>query len=333
MSPDGLYPILASLNDPDNKLTNYEVLYNNGVLDVVQPASLQALVFYKDANNNGLIDPGEGGIAGVPIRLQGTNDLGQIIDVTTVTDIDGYVRFDWLRHGAYRLVETQHPTGYNQGINTVGTAGGQFGADEFFAINLGRGAQGMNYHFGERPTSVGNPLSHGMTAGIDFWNNNNGQALIKALNGGPNATQLGNWLASMFPNLYGANAGASNLAGKTNAEVAATYQQRFMVNGQKLDGQVMATALAVYVTTESLAGNVATVYGFRVTQAGTGTTTINVQDCGAAAGVADNTMLSIFDILRAADQQPTGGVLYNGNTALWNKANTLFSRINLLGSI
>ena len=37
--------------------------------------------------------------------------------------------------------------------------------------------------------------------------------------------QLGNWLATTFPNMYGA--GANNLAGKTNAEVAAFYTTLF----------------------------------------------------------------------------------------------------------
>ena len=46
-------------------------------------------------------------------------------------------------------------------------------------------------------------MQKGQTAGIGFWNNKNGQALIKALNGGPTSTQLGDWLAATFPHLLG----------------------------------------------------------------------------------------------------------------------------------
>ena len=36
-----------------------------------------------------------------------------------------------------------------------------------------------------------------------FWQNKNGQAIICSFDNGPNDTQLGNWLASNFPNLFG----------------------------------------------------------------------------------------------------------------------------------
>src|SRR5207253_289536 len=144
---------------------------------------------------------------------------------------------------------------YTQGINSVGTSGGTMSGDAFF-VQLGKGAAAMNYNFGERPPA-GSSLKAGQTAGIGFWNNKNGQALIKSLNGGTAATQLGNWLGSTLPNLYGAYASADNLSGKTNADVAAFFQHAFRNKGPKLDAQVLATALSVYVTNSTLAGNVA----------------------------------------------------------------------------
>ena len=183
------------------------------------------------------------------------------------------------------------------------------------------------------------PLKPGMTATIGFWHNKNGQALIKNLNGGPTATNLGNWLATNFPNLWGANAGANNLAGKTNAQVAAFYLTKFNVKGQKLDAQILAVAFASYVTNNTLAGTTAVKYGFRVDSLGTANATINVGSSGAAFGVANNTNLTVWQILKATDQLSAGGSgasqfdPYNGNQSLRNMANTIYTLINERGDI
>src|SRR5439155_21120273 len=117
----------------------------------------------------------------------------------------------------------------------------------------------------------------------------NGQNLILALNGGATATQLGHWLAVTFPTMYGA------LAGKTNASVAAFYKTLFARTSSsapagppKTDAQVLATAFAVYVTHQTLAGTTAAAYGFQVTATGVGTRSFNVRNNGAAFGVANN---------------------------------------------
>src|SRR5262245_29064145 len=55
-------------------------------------------------------------------------------------------------------------------------------------------------------------------------------------------------LAAILPNLFGANAGSNNLAGKNNADIAALFESDFVVQGTKLDAQVLATALSVYAT-------------------------------------------------------------------------------------
>src|SRR5207245_8229177 len=122
----------------------------------------------------------------------------------------------------------------------------------------------------------------------------NGQALIKALNGGSTATQLANWLAATLPNTFG------GLKGKTNADVAALFQQDFLMKGVKLDAQVLATALAVYATNATLDNTgVAAQYGFTVSGDGVGTATVNVGSSGEAFGVADNTAMTVMDLLLA----------------------------------
>ena len=134
--------------------------------------------------------------------------------------------------------------------------------------------------------------------------------------------------------MFGAAAGSNNLAGKSNADVASFFQSRFVVKGQKLDAQVLATALAVYVTDATLdSTGVGTQYGFTVGGNGVGTATFNVGSNGAAFGVANNTTMTVMDLLLAVDAQAVNGVLYNGNTAKRNMANTVFSAINQAGGI
>jgi hypothetical protein len=299
------------------------------------PASFSGTVFV-DFNNDGAVDFGEKRIAGVTVTLTGTDDLGNPVELTETTNQSGAYRFPNLRPGKYYLTESQ-PTGYAQGINTVGTAGGSLSATDRFFVNLAEGVDGLNYNFGERPAKTG-AVKHGQTAGIGFWHNKNGQALIKSLNGGATSTQLGDWLAATFGNLFGAGAGANNLAGKTNAQVAAFFQRKFLLRGSKLDAQVLATALSVYVTNVTLAGTAATSYGFKVTEYGLGAATYNVGSSGAAFGVANGTTLTVMDLLLATNKRAVNGVLYFDPTAavmknLRDLANSLFGSLNEAGDI
>src|SRR5262249_30303467 len=104
--------------------------------------------------------------------------------------------------------------------------------------------------------------------------------------------------------------------------------------GVKLDAQVLATALSVYATNATLdSTQAAAKYGFIVSGNGVGTTTFNVGASGDAFGVANNTTMTIMDLLAAADAQAGDGGLYNGNTGKRNEANNVFSAINQMGNI
>jgi hypothetical protein len=182
-------------------------------------------------------------------------------------------------------------------------------------------------------TNLGSGVQNGQAAGIGFWRNKNGQALINSFNGGAGSTALANWLATTFPNLYGAGAGANNLTGKTNAQVATFYVSLFNLQGPKLDAEVLATALNVYATTSSLGGSATTAYGFTVTAAGLGADSYNVGANGDAFGVPNNTTLNVFQILKAADSKAKNGVLYNGDKTLRDEALAVFDGINQAGGI
>ncbi len=299
-------------------------------LTVLPPASLSGLVF-EDFNDDGQVDFGEQSISGVTITLTGTDDLGQGVNLSQKTDSAGTYLFGNLRPGQYTLSETQ-PAGYVQGIDSVGTADGSLAATDQFFVQLAQGVNGINYNYGEQPPA-GAAVQRGQTAGIGFWHNKNGQALIQALNG-DTGTQLGDWLAATLPSIYGAQAGSSNLSGTSNAAVASLFQQDFLQQGPKLDAQVLATALAVYVTNASLDPNrVAAQYGFTVSGDGVGAATVNVGSSGAAFGVANNTTLTVLDLLLATNAQAVNGVLYDGNTARRSQANSVCDAVNQAGAI
>jgi uncharacterized delta-60 repeat protein len=294
-------------------------------------SSLSGLV-WEDFNDDGQVDFGENGIDGVTITLTGTDFLGNAVNLSQPTSGGGAYAFLNLLPGRYTLTETQ-PAGYTQGIDSLGTAGGSLVGTDQFSVGLDWGIAGTNYNYGERPPA-GSGVKHGQTAGIGFWNNKNGQALINALNGGSTSTQLANWLAATLPNTFGAHAGSNNLTGKTNADVAALFQSDFVQKGVKLDAQLLATALSVYATNATLdPTKVAASYGFTVSGDGAGTATANVGSNGDAFGVANNSALTLMDLLLAADAQAVNGVLYGGNAARRNEANAVFSAVNQAGGL
>jgi hypothetical protein len=115
--------------------------------------------------------------------------------------------------------------------------------------------------------------------------------------------------------------------------VAAFYESLFRSKGSKLDAQVLDTALDVYATTLSLGGMSAAAYGFQVTAYGLGASSYNVGGAGSAFGVANNTLLNVYQILLAANQQAKNGVLYNGDKTLSAEALVVFSGIDSSGGI
>jgi hypothetical protein len=322
----GGHTITASYSGDENFLS----ISASTSLTVLAPSSLSGIV-WEDFNDNGQVDFGERGIAGVMVTLAGTDDLGNAVNLCQTTDADGYV-FSNLRQGRYTITETQ-PSGYLQGTNSVGTAGGSLVATDQFFVELDVPVDGYNYNFGERPPAGGD-VQHGQTAGIGFWNNRNGQALIKALNGGGASTQLGDWLAATLPHIFGSSAGGNDLTGKSNADVAALFQRDFLLKGVKLDAQVLATALSVYATNATLdATHVAAQYGFTVSGDGVGIATVNVGSNGDSFGVADNTTMTVLDLLLATDAQAVNGLLYNGNSVRRSHANNVYSFVNQTGDI
>ena len=298
---------------------------------------------------------GEEAIEDVTLTLNGTDDRGATVNLSVQTDSAGIYMFIDLRPANYAVSEVQ-PAQFEDGWDMIGTINGipvgdNSVNDVISSVTIAApGTAAENYNFGERPLA-GDALSATQTATIGFWQNKKGQELIKSLNV-TGSTQLGDWLASSFPNMYGVAAEANDLTGFSNDQVADFYTDLFrrkkresvmmgLGGPAKVDAQTMAVALATYVTNETLAGTVARSYGFLVTEDGIGVSTFNVGDSGEAFGVADNSSMTVLDLLLATNARSANGVLYDldgdsdddTESLLRTLANDVFGAINETGGV
>ncbi len=115
-----------------------------------EPSQLCGNVYY-DANNNGIFETTEVGIAGATVKLY--DDHGVLI-ATQITDANGHYCFKDIVAGNYRIVEEQ-PTGYLDGLDTPGDLGGTATnpGDEINQITVYWGDHGEHYNFGELKAS------------------------------------------------------------------------------------------------------------------------------------------------------------------------------------
>ena len=106
--------IVVHIDDPDAPGYNF---------GEIRPSRLQGLV-WEDFNNDSEVDFGENAITDVEVRLTGTDDRGNAVDIVlAATDLQGIFESVDLRPGNYTLTETQ-PAGYAQGKDSLGTVNG-----------------------------------------------------------------------------------------------------------------------------------------------------------------------------------------------------------------
>ncbi|GAB5442987.1 MAG: hypothetical protein Fues2KO_33360 [Fuerstiella sp.] len=259
-----------------------------GTINLRNQATISGVV-YVDTNQNGNFDANEVGIDGVTVEL--LNEAGDVL-FSTVTDDGGLYFFEDMDAGTYRIRESQ-PSGVTDGPEQIGSEGGSVVSNDVIQLSITDQDAG-DYNFAE----YGQQLSSGDTAGIGFWQNKHGQALIAE--GG---TELASWLTENFGNIFG-----SEFVGATGADVAVFYKyQLFKQKGKKaagpakVDAQFMAVAFATFFTSSNLAGSVATNYGFNVSDTGIGTNIVNVGNRGAAFNVDNHTDLTILQLLLATN--------------------------------
>jgi|GEM_PF-2965824 len=169
-------------------------------------------------------------------------------------------------------------------------------------------------------------VSSGQTLSQNFWNKVNGLSLLLSFNGSIFSTSLGNWLASSFPNLFGAHSqyfnftGASNLAVAIDVELASFFAPNAWVD-------MLSVALDVYATSTTLGGATAAAYGFQTSAGGLGGATVNVGQSGSAFGVANNSTQTVLDLLDDANNRSPNGVLFGGSNQARNQADNVFNSI------
>ena len=124
-------------------------------------SSISGTVF-QDDNGNGIQDAGEVGIEGVTVTLTGTDDFGNPVELTVLTDANGNYSFENLNSGTYTVTQTQ-PAGFDDG-NDNGAPGSTVGNDQISNITLGTGEAVAGNTFGET-LALDAPLNEG-TAGF-----------------------------------------------------------------------------------------------------------------------------------------------------------------------
>ena len=166
---------------------------------------------WLDANNNGLIDAAEAGIAGVAVTLTGTDSAGNALSRSTTTDATGNYRFDALAPGIYSVQEPAQPAGTLDGRTVAGPLGGVASG-----VSSGAGAAPStinNITLGLSQTAAANnfgEIAPAQVAGRVYADNNN--------DGRVDATETG--LAGVVINLTGTDdsGAAVNLTSTTAAD-------------------------------------------------------------------------------------------------------------------
>ena len=117
---------------------------------LAQAISLSGYV-YHDANNNGIRENGENGIAGVTIVLNPISTVdGSTKSIQVVTGTDGSWSVSGLAPGVYTVYEPQQPPDYLDGKTTPGSLGGTFQPiDRIVNITALGGQVGTEYDFGK----------------------------------------------------------------------------------------------------------------------------------------------------------------------------------------
>ncbi|MCH8042963.1 MAG: hypothetical protein IID44_04525 [Planctomycetes bacterium] len=321
---DNIYLVEVKVTDEAG-----ESAVNTISVTVLNQASISGVVFV-DVDQDGLFDANEPGIDGVAVELLDAS--GSLVLETVFTSDGGYYLFEDLDSATYQLHELQ-PSGVDDGAEGLGSLGGVIVANDTMQLTLDR-TDASDYVFAE----LGGQVTSGDTASIGFWQNKHGQALIDA--GG---ASLATWLSTNFANVFGNVFDGTSVANFYKQELFKQKAQK-SAGPAKVDAQFMATAMATYFTSSNLAGYVAADYGFNVTDTGIGTKIVNVGTSGAAFSVANDSNLTIMqlllatnaltddpdDILGAAKIYDTNGdgVIDATEAALRIMANDIYTAIN-----
>ena len=144
--------------------TSIDVDSNNnskdGAVEISTAASLAGVVF-RDFNNNGVQDPGEDGVGGIPMQIVDTSVSGSV-PVSIVTASDGTYSFTLLLAGTYTVTRGAIPAELqlSEGIATPGTPpNGTASGAVISGVNLTTPAAVTGYNFALIPSASGIEIS------------------------------------------------------------------------------------------------------------------------------------------------------------------------------
>lgn len=116
------------------------------------PSSVSGFT-YQDDDADDKLDSMEEGVRNVKVTLTGTDDEGNDVRRTAMTNAHGFYEFEGLRPGAYVVVQTQ-PESYMDGAANVGSEGGVSRSNTLSEVVLGSGIVATHYDFGEVETAT-----------------------------------------------------------------------------------------------------------------------------------------------------------------------------------
>jgi uncharacterized repeat protein (TIGR01451 family) len=217
-------PVRVTVFPAAGTLTNTATVSSFGVDDIpvndsddgtvtVRRSSISGNVF-NDINDDGDQDVGDSDISGVSVDLDGTDNYGNVINLNTVTDVNGFYEFTGLSASdvtGYTLTETQ-PAGFNDGLESIGGViiTGSRSTDVIGNITVGINATLTDYDFAD--------LGQAGISGL-VWADENNNATVDA-----NETTR---ISGVQINLTGTET-ASGLAINDNTVTAANGTYNFM---------------------------------------------------------------------------------------------------------
>jgi hypothetical protein len=293
------------------------------------PAALGDYVWY-DLNNNGIQDPGEPGASGVLVELL-YGDGSPVLDlsnnpITMTTNATGRYLFENLVPDLYYSVRFTAPDGFyftlqDQLANDAVDSDADPSTGQTIATELTPGETDLTWDAGLVGVHVGDSASKG------FWTNPNGQKIIKGITG-----NMAAWLANNYPYIYGVNAPpAMKLVGKTNNDVAALM---ITLKNVQAEGQILAAAIATYVTQIAYATPLVYSFNFNVTTLGMGENYYYVGSYGSKIGLEDNHWYTVNELLDQVNFLRSKGSGVDGyNSTAKSACETIFESINKSGHI
>lgn len=230
----------SSLPDPDstpnNRASGPPLEDDEAQVAVTVPAGPAGDIggkVFLDADDDGIVDAGESGIAGVALTLIRESDGATI--ASAVSDASGDYLFGGVPSGVAYSVRETHPVAWQDGKETVGTGASaaagsaanagydaSAGNNQITGITLNGGDVAINYNFGERSFSSGATAA---VSGHAWYNSRSADDRRDA-----NEPAASGWVVELLRNgalLQTRNTDAGGAYSFTNLTPGAGYEIRF----------------------------------------------------------------------------------------------------------